>query len=80
VIYTNLPLQDVPINELLSQRIGETVDVSHYIRPIDEDVRKSFIQQQGRFPLATLGSNALIVIDEVQKMFGSEFVLQNLVF
>jgi len=72
VVYTNLPLQEIPINELLSVRIGTDVDVSHYIRPIDENVRKGFIQQQGVFPLATIGSNALIVIDEVQKMFGAE--------
>jgi len=72
VLYTNLPLQSEPINDYISSRIGEQVDVSHYILPIDEDVRQSFINDKGKFPLATLRNNSLIVIDEVQKMFGAE--------
>ena len=72
VLYTNLPLQNIPINDLISSRVGDDVDVSHYIQPIDEDVRKGFIKNAGKFPLAVLPQNAFIVIDEVQKMFGAE--------
>ncbi|MCL2118574.1 MAG: zonular occludens toxin domain-containing protein [Planctomycetaceae bacterium] len=71
-LYTNLPLQTDFINEYLTKKTGDETDVSHYIKPIDEDVRKRFIQCGGKFPLAVLPQNAMIVIDEVQKLFGSE--------
>lgn len=72
VLYSNLTLDTAKINEYLSQKIGHEADVSHYIRPIDENVRRMFAESGGKFPLAVLPQNAMIVIDEVQKMFGAE--------
>ena len=72
VLYTNLTLDTEKINAYLSEKIGEDVDISHYIRQIDENVRLQFAASDGKFPLAILPQNAMIVIDEVQRMFGSE--------
>ena len=72
VLYTNLTLDTEKINAYLSDRIGQEVDISHYIKSIDENVRMQFAASEGRFPLAILPQNALIVIDEVQRLFGSE--------
>ena len=72
VLYTNLPLQVESINEYHTKKSGEETDIGHYIKPIDENVRRQFIENAGKFPLAVLPQNAMIVIDEVQKMFGSE--------
>ena len=72
VLYTNLPLSVDSINEYLTKKTGEETDVSHYIKPIDEDVRRQFISSLGKFPLAILPQNSMIVIDEVQKLFGAE--------
>jgi len=72
VLYTNLTLDTEKINEYLSNGIGHDVDIAHYIRPIDENVRCLFAESGGKFPLALLPQNAMIVIDEVQRMFGSE--------
>jgi len=72
VLYTNLTLDTEKINAYLSEKIGQEVDISHYIFPIDENVRMQFAVNEGKFPLAVLPQNALIVIDEVQRMFGSE--------
>ena len=72
VLYTNLTLDTDKINAYLSDKIGQEVDISHYIFSIDEDVRRQFAANEGKFPLAVLPQNAMIVIDEVQRMFGSE--------
>lgn len=72
VLYTNLTLDVAKINEYLSKSIGHEVDVSHYIQPINEDVKRLFAESGGKFPLALLPQNAMIVIDEVQRMFGAE--------
>ena len=72
VLYTNLPLQTEAINAYLTKKTGHETEIDHYIRPIDEDVRREFAASGGKFPLSVLPQNAMIVIDEVQKMFGSE--------
>ena len=73
VLYTNLPLQIDAINAYLAKKMAyDDVDISHYIQPIDENVRLRFAESGGKFPLAMLPQNSMIVIDEVQKMFGAE--------
>ena len=72
VLYTNLTLDTEKINAYLFDKIGQEVDISHYIFSINEDVRRQFAANEGKFPLAILPQNAMIVIDEVQRMFGSE--------
>ena len=72
VLYTNLPLNTEAINEYQTKKTGDETDVAHYVKPIDENVRKQFVQCGGKFPLAVLPQNSLIVIDEVQKLFGAE--------
>jgi hypothetical protein len=72
LLYTNLKLDFSCVNEYLIKRVGGEVDVSPYIREIDDDVKKTFLHAGGHCPLALLPQNALIVIDEVQNLFGAE--------
>jgi len=72
VLYTNLPLNTEAINEYLSKKTGKETEIGHYVKPIDENVRQQFVNSGGKFPLSILPQNSMIVIDEVQKMFGAE--------